>query len=170
MFGGVAASAITILLMLAIAASASAMIMAGPRVYYAMAQDRTFARTLARVNPRSGVPANALIAQAAWTSMLIVFFGAFEPLVVYVGFALTAFTIAAVLSVIVLRLKRPDLPRPFRVPLYPYLPLAFISASSWIAIHTLMERPLESCLGIATVAAGLPIEYGRRRMAQERGV
>jgi amino acid transporter len=108
------------------------MIMAGPRVYYAMAQDRTFARTLARVNPRSGVPANALIAQAAWTSMLIVFFGAFEPLVVYVGFALTAFTIAAVLSVIVLRVKRPDLPRPFRVPLYPYLPLAFILASSWI--------------------------------------
>jgi basic amino acid/polyamine antiporter, APA family len=170
MFGGVAASAITILLMLAIAASASAMIMAGPRVYYAMAQDRTFARTLARVNPHSGVPANALIAQAAWSSMLIVFFGAFEPLVVYVGFALTAFTIAAVLSVIVLRLKRPDLPRPFRVPLYPYLPLAFISASSWIAIHTLVERPLESCLGIATVVAGLPIEYARRRMIRERGV
>ena len=47
--------------------------------------------------------------------------------------------------------RRPDLPRPFRVPLYPDLPLAFISASSWIAIHTLVERPLESCLGIATV-------------------
>jgi hypothetical protein len=47
-----------------------------------------------------------------------------------------------------------------------YLPLAFISASSWIAIHTLVERPLESCLGIATVAAGLPIEYARRRVSQ----
>ena len=74
------------------------------------------------------------------------------------------FSSLAVASVVVLRWKRPQLPRPFRVPFYPWTPLLFVGFSAWILAYTLQERPYESGLGILTVLAGLPLYfYWRRR-------
>ena len=70
----------------------------------------------------------------------------------------------AVAAVIVLRSRRPDSVRPFRVPFYPWTPLLFIAFSIWILVYTLSGRPLESSFGIVTVLFGLPLYfYWKRR-------
>jgi APA family basic amino acid/polyamine antiporter len=150
------------LVTLTLVASTSAMVLSGPRVYYAMARDGLFFRSIANVHPTLGTPVRAMVLQAAWASVLIVFFGVFEHLVLYTGFAVTVFAALAVASIIVLRLRRAGLPRPFRVPAYPLLPAAYVAVSGWIAGYTIATRPTEAGLAILTVAAGAPFYFVRR--------
>lgn len=154
------------LLALCILGSASAMILAGPRVYYAMARDGIFPRGLAAVHRRVGTPARAMLLQAAWASGLIAFFGAFERLMIYTGFAVTLFAALAVGALILLRARRPEMERPFRTPLYPWLPGGYIAASVWILAYTVAGHPRETALGVLTIAAGLPLYWYRRRAAR----
>ena len=147
---------------LSILASASAMILAGPRVYYAMASDGLFPQRLAKVHARYHSPAWAIVAQSAWASILLLT-GSFEQLIVYSGFVMTLFSALAVAAVVALRVRRPELPRPFRVPFYPLTPLLFVGFSAWILVFTLRGRPTESLLGVATVLVGLPFYYYWRR-------
>ncbi len=162
LFGPVATHIVTAIIALAILGAASAMVFAGPRVYWAMAVDGVFPRGLAAIHPSLGTPARAIVAQSAWTSVLLVS-GTFEKLMVWAGFALTVFLALAVASVIVLRVRRPDLPRPFRTPGYPFVPAAYVAFSAWIAFFTLRDRPKEAVLGILTVAAGIPFYLLRRK-------
>jgi len=157
LFGQRAARLVAATIVLAILSSASAMVLAGPRVYYAMAPDGLVPRQLAAIGARSGTPVRAIILQSAWTSVVIVFFHTFESVVVYTGFAVTLFSAAAVAAVIVLRVLRPEMPRPFRMPCYPWLALLYLGVSVWITIYTLAGRPLEAMIGLATVAAGAPV-------------
>ena len=162
LFGPLGAHLVSAMMAISILASASAMILAGPRVYFAMASDGVFPRRLAGVHPRYGSPAAAILLQSAWTSLLVLT-GTFEQLVVYSGFVLVLFSAFSVAAVIVLRWRRPALVRPFRTPFYPYAPLLFIGFSVWILIFTLRGRPTESLLGIATVLVGLPLYFFWRR-------
>jgi APA family basic amino acid/polyamine antiporter len=147
---------------LSILASASAMILAGPRVYFAMASDGLFPKRLAGVHRQYGSPAAAIFAQSLWITVLILT-GTFEQLIVYSGFALVLFSALAVGSVMVLRRRRPELPRPFRVPLYPVTPLLFLGFSGWILWFTLRGRPAEALFAIATITLGLPLYWFWRR-------
>jgi APA family basic amino acid/polyamine antiporter len=155
LLGPAAATAVAAVLCLSIAGAVSSMIWAGPRVYQAMAQDGEAPRILARTSG-SGAPVHATLLQSAWITVLLLS-GTFEQLVVYSGFALALFSAAAVSSLIALRRREPERVRPFRVPAYPWVPLAFIAASLWIAGYALVERPLESLLSGATVLAGIPV-------------
>ena len=166
LFGSEATHVVAAILALSVLASASAMVLAGPRVYWAMAVDGVFPRSVALIHPVYGTPLRAIVLQSAWTSVLIVS-GTFEQLLVYAGFILTVFLALAVAGLIVLRLRRPDLPRPFRVPLYPWLPGAYVAFSVWIAVFTLRGRPKESLFGLLTVAAGIPFYLLRRRKESE---
>ena len=169
MFGPFAAHVVAAILALALFGSMSAMVLAGPRVYFAMARDGLFPRGIGVVHPSRGTPARAIALQSGWASVLIVFFGAFEPLVVYTGFAITVFTAMAVAALIVLRIRRPDASRPFRVPGYPWTPAAYVAVSIWIVAATAIARPTETLLGILTVAAGVSIYFcSRRRSALTR--
>jgi APA family basic amino acid/polyamine antiporter len=151
---------------LSILASASAMVLAGPRVYFAMARDGLFPKRLAGIHSQYQSPASSILFQSAWTSVLILT-GTFEQLIVYSGFVLVLFSALAVAAVIVLRWRRPELHLPFRVPLYPFTPLLFVGFSVWILVFTIQGRPVESLLGIATVLLGLPLFfYWRRRNRQ----
>jgi APA family basic amino acid/polyamine antiporter len=162
LFGPAATHIVAAMMALSILASASAMIVAGPRVYFAMAADGVFFKSIGRLHTTYGSPGAAIIWQAAWVSVLIVS-STFEPLIVYSGFVLVIFSALAVTAVLVLRLRRPQLPRPFRVPFYPWTPLLFIAFSLWILTYTLQSRPAESLLGIATVLLGLPLYFYWRR-------
>ena len=163
LFGPHASNVVVALLCVSIAGMTSAMIWAGPRVYYAMAQDGVFPRLFARTS-EDGTPRNAILLQSAWVTVLL-FSGTFEQLLVYSGVAIAAFTALAVSAVLVLRIREPNLLRPYRVPLYPWCPLLFIVASLGTAGYAALERPLESLLAIATVAAGVPLYFYWSRRA-----
>lgn len=153
-----AARFVTIILCLSIAGAMSAMVWAGPRVYYAMAQDRLIPSYFCRTSGTRGTPTHAILLQSLWASVLILS-GSFEQLVVYSGTVLMIFSALAVGAVLVLRRKEPDLPRPYRTPLYPLVPGFFIVMSMVIIWNAASERPLEAGLGLATVLAGTPLYF-----------
>jgi APA family basic amino acid/polyamine antiporter len=155
LLGPAAAKLVAVVLCVSIAGAASSMVWAGPRVYQAMAEDGVAPAALARTSP-AGAPVAATLLQSVWITLLVVS-GTFEQIVIYSGFALAVFGAAAVASVLVLRRREPELPRPYRVAPYPWVPLAFVAASLWIAGHALVERPLEALLSAATVLAGIPL-------------
>jgi APA family basic amino acid/polyamine antiporter len=108
---------------------------------------------LAYANPGTGAPSRALLLQGAVTSAVIVS-GRVDQIQQYAGFTLTLFASLAVSCVIVLRVRRPDLERPFRTWGYPVTPLVFLAASAWMMVWAFGGRPIESALSLVTVAIG----------------
>ncbi|MCP9456605.1 MAG: amino acid permease [Nitrospira sp.] len=156
LLGAEAARLVTLILCLSMAGAVSAMVWAGPRVYYAMAKDGVIPTTFCQVSGGRGTPTRAVLLQSLWASILILS-GSFERLVIYSGTVLTIFSALAVGSVLVLRRREPDLPRPYRTPFYPVVPAFFILAAVVIIWNALYERPMEGAMGMATVLAGAPI-------------
>ncbi|WP_447971960.1 APC family permease [Nitrospira sp. Kam-Ns4a] len=154
------------MLCISIAGAVSAMAWAGPRVYLAMAQDGLLPQVFSETGRTTGVPGNAILLQAAWTTVLILS-GTFEQLVIYSGVILASFSALAVGAVFVLRRHRPHLPRPYRVPGYPVTPALFVAACAVIVGDGLVERPSEAALAAATILAGVPLYllWGRRAQA-----
>ncbi len=164
LLGADAARFVTMILCLLITGTMSAMVWAGPRVYYAMAKDGLIPAYFSRTSGARSTPINATLLQSLWASVLIVS-GSFEQLVIYSGTVLTIFSGLAVGAVLVLRHKVPDLPRPYRTPFYPFVPGFFILMSMVIIWNAVSERPLEAGLGIATVLAGTPLYLLWRRLS-----
>lgn len=153
LFGATGVSLITSVICVSILASASAMTVAGPRVYYAFGKDCASLRILARTGPKTGAPTPALLLQGVVISV-IVFLGNVDQIIQYAGFTLTLFSSLAVACVIVLRIRRPDMPRPFRTWGYPWPPLFYLIVSAWIMVWAVRARPTESILALATVCVG----------------
>ena len=156
LFGAGAARAWAAASIVMILASISAMVLAGPRVYFAMARDGLFFPVAARIHPRFRTPAVAIVAQAAWSGLLVLT-GTFGELVEYTGFAIVLFSGTAVLTVIVLRMRLPSEERPFRTWAYPVAPLFFAATSLLIVASALWERPQTAGAGVLVIAAGVPI-------------
>ena len=151
-FGTSGAAIMGIVLALLLVSTVSAMTLAGPRVLQVIGQDhRTFA-WLAHTN-RHGVPYLAVFFQSALASAFVLT-GTFESILVFAGFTLGLNTLAAVAGVLVLRIRRPDLPRPWRMPLYPVPALVFLALTGWTLAYTLVQRPVEGLAGVAIVAGG----------------
>ena len=158
LLGSDAARFVTMLLCLLITGAISAMVWAGPRVYYAMAKDGLIPEYFGRTSEARETPVNAILLQSLWASVLILS-GSFEQLVIYSGTMLTIFSALAVGAVLILRRKEPHLPRPYRTPLYPFVPGFFILMSIVIIGNAVSERPWEAGLGLATVVAGTPLYF-----------
>ncbi len=161
LFGRAGVSLVTAVILVSLLASASAMTIAGPRVYYAMGRDCPPLGFLATAGAATGAPAAALLLQGVVTSALVVS-GRLDQIQQYTGFTLTLFGSLAVLSVIVLRFRRPELPRPFRAWGYPATPLVFLGVASWMMFWAYRGRPVESRLALLTVAAGGAAFYASR--------
>jgi APA family basic amino acid/polyamine antiporter len=162
LFGVAAGRLVTVMLCISIPGATSAMIWAGPRVYYAMACDGVLPSAIAKVRESGGAPARSIVLQSGWVTLLVLV-GGFEALVVYSGFVLIAFTACAAGAVIVLRRKRPDIDRPYRTSLYPLAPVLYVAVSVLIMWAALKLRPLESLLGVLTVTAGVPLYFFWKR-------
>ena len=158
---------VTVLLCLSIAGAVSAMVWAGPRVYYAMSRDGLIPSFFAKIPGMQQAPVNAILLQSLWASVLILS-GSFERLVIYSGTVLTIFSALAVGAIPILRRQEPALPRPYRTPLYPFVPLFYLLASTMIVGTALYERPVEGGLGIATVLAGTPLYILWRKLSGGR--
>ena len=132
------------------------MILAGPRVTYAMADDGRLPAWLAFVHPRWRVPTNALAAQMAW-SILLAWSGRYDQLFTYVVCAAFIFYGLAAAGVLVLRRSQPERERPYRVPLYPALPALYVAFCAAFVANSFHEKPIESIAGLALVLLGLPV-------------
>ena len=166
LLGPAAGSLLAIMTIVSIAASVSAMTFAGPRVYYAMARDGAFFAAAARVHPRYRTPAISIVAQGAWSAVLVLT-GSFAQLIEYTGFAVVLFSGIAGVALFVLRRRAADEPRPFKAWGYPYVPALFVGASALIVMNAVWRSPGPSLSGTAIIAAGLPLyawlSYRRNR-------
>lgn len=149
------AQAISLSIILAIAASINATILAGARIYYAMAMDNIFWSPLRRLHPVYNTPHFSLLCQTV-IACLFIFLGTFEQLLSSVVFVMLMSSVATGLALFVLRWRKPDLPRPYRTWGYPVIPLLFISFYIFIGIQIVSERPLTSVVGIIITLSGIP--------------
>lgn len=133
------------------------LILAGPRLYYAMARDGLFFRKATGLN-ESGVPAWGLWIQGIWAGVLTLS-GRYGDLLDYIIMAALLFYAATVLGLFVLRRTRPDHPRPYRVPGYPWLPALYIIASTAIMIDLLIVKPAYTWPGLLIVVSGIPVYF-----------
>jgi APA family basic amino acid/polyamine antiporter len=164
LFGSPWGQLVTIPILVSIFGAANGIALTEPRVFYAMARDGVFFQTLARVHPRFGTPAIAIIASAGWSAVLALT-GTFEQLLTYVVFAGWAFYAAAAASIFVYRRRRPDAPRPFRTPGYPVTPVVFIAVSAAIVLNTLIAQPKQALLGLGIILLGTPAFLWWRKRA-----
>jgi len=135
----------------------------GARVPYAMARDGIFFRRVANVHPRFRTPGVSILALSVWSSILVLS-GRYDQLYTYVIFASWILYAMATASVIVLRRKRPDLPRPYRTLGYPIVPVLFVATAILLEVFTLRQSPRESIAGIVLILLGLPFYfYWKRR-------
>ena len=158
LFGGAAAGALTLLSVLITAGTISAMVFAGPRVYYAMARDGLFLPAAARVHPRWRTPVVSIAAQGVWSSILVLS-GTFSQLASYTGFAIVLFGGIAVAGLFVLRWREPDAPRPFRALGYPLAPALFTAMSAAMVVNAVWRDPGPSAAGLVIIGCGVPIYF-----------
>ncbi|RSK23825.1 APC family permease [Hymenobacter metallilatus] len=138
----------------------SSMIFAGPRIVQAMGEDIPALHWLAQ-RSRMGVPLRATLFQATLT-LLFVLVSSFAQVVVYAGFILNLFTFLTVLGLFVLRIRQPELPRPYRAWGYPLTPLVFLLLNGWTLWFIARDKPLETCYGLLTLGVGVLV-YGVSR-------
>jgi len=144
----------------------SSAILCSARVYFAMARDGVFFRSMARVHPKYRTPAYALFFQALWASVLALS-GRYDQLYTYVIFMMVLSYLATVAGLFVLRRKAPDLPRSYRCTGYPWLPAIYLVIAGAWAINTLFERPKEAFAGLLIVLIGAPgFLYWKRTSAR----
>ncbi len=155
LFGPGVTAVIAALIMVSVFGCLNANILFGPRVFYAMARDGSFFKSMARLDPRFRVPARALWGQAAWSAVLCLS-GTYEALYNYMVFAVLVFFAATGLAVVVLRRRAPLAVRPYRTWGYPVVPLVFVAATLAIFANIILTQPLKACIGLALLGAGLP--------------
>jgi APA family basic amino acid/polyamine antiporter len=149
---------VSIPIVLAIAASINANILTGARVCYAMSGDSAFWSPFRRLHPLYNTPHIAILSQSAIAALLIIF-GTFNDLLGYVVFFMILTSVATGLSLFVLRLRNPAVPRPYRTWGYPLVPLLFIGAYTAIAVQIAFSNPSASLLGIGIALSGLPLFF-----------
>jgi APA family basic amino acid/polyamine antiporter len=156
--GAWGASLISLIILFSITGAANQNLLCSPRVYFAMARDGLFFRKVAAVHPRFLTPHVSIIIMAIWSSILSLS-GTFEQLFTYVVFGQWLFFGLTVAAVIVLRHKKPNLPRPYKTWGYPITPVFFILASLYISINTLVKEFWNSFAGLAIISLGIPAYF-----------
>jgi APA family basic amino acid/polyamine antiporter len=150
--------------LVSIFSAANALVLTASRVFFAMARDGVFFAPLARVHPRFGTPHVAVVAMSA-VAMAFTATGTFEQLLTYAVFSSWIFYGLGALAVLVDRRQRPLAERPFRVPGYPFTPLAFSAAATLLVLNTLATQPARAGVGLLIVATGIPAYWLWRRPA-----
>jgi APA family basic amino acid/polyamine antiporter len=156
--GPMAVSMTAVALMISSFGALHASVLANTRIPFAMARDGLFFRGLARLSPRSNVPVRAILAQAAWASVLALS-GTYDTLTDSVIFGSWLFYGLVTASLFVFRKTMPDTPRPYRAFGYPVVPMIFLFVTAALLINTFVAAPREALQGAALLAAGLPFYW-----------
>ena len=139
----------------------SAMTIAGPRVLQVIGEDFRALSFLSYSN-KDGIPSRAIYVQSI-LAIVFILSSSFESVLVFAGFTLALNSFATVISVFVLRLRQPDLPRPYRTFLFPIPPIIYLALTGWTLWFVLMNRPVEGLFGIGIIGSGLLVYFLSRR-------
>ena len=161
-FGPAGGVIISVIILISITGALNAGILTGPRVYFAQARDGLFFKIFGEVHARYQTPALAVLLQGTWAALLSLS-GTYTGLFSFAMFAAWIFYGMAVWGVIVLRKKRPEWERPYRMWGYPVTPFLFAAASLWLVVNTMLEKPLPSLAGLGLILSGLPLYWWWRR-------
>ena len=167
MLGGRGAGLMAAAIMISTFGCVNGLVLAGARVYYAMAKDGLFFSSVGKINPKYHTPAMSLMISAVWAATLTLT-GSYSQLLDYVIFAVVLFYILTIAGIFRLRRTRPEAPRPYRAWGYPVLPLLYIAFASFVelALLTNKDKALQSFAGLSIVAIGVPVYFlWRRRTA-----
>ena len=149
---------ITMIILISLIGANNGFVLTSARINYAMARDKLFFKKASIIHPKYKSPANALIIQCIWACILT-FTGTFNQLITYIIFASWIFYGMSAGAVIILRKKKPNLERPYKTPLYPWIPITFILFAIFLTINTVMEAPRDAGIGTLLILAGLPFYY-----------
>ena len=163
--GAGAAAIMAVAILLSTFGCNNGLILAGPRVYYAMARDRLFFERAGALHPAYRTPVFGLLAQAFW-AMVLCISGTYGQLLDYVIFAALVFYFLTTVALFRLRRTRPDLPRPVKAFGYPALPALYLAAVASIMVVLLIYRPLYTWPGLLIVALGIPVYVVWRRASR----
>ncbi len=155
LFGKSADILFSLLIAFALFSSLSAFIIIGPRVYYSMAKDGLFFKSVAKIHPRFNVPSNSILLQCL-IAIVLVLSGTFEQVLTYMGFALGIFPILTIIGVWKLRKNNPDA---LKLKGFPITQIIYVATGCLILILAFMERPAESSVALLTVFVGIPAYY-----------
>jgi amino acid transporter len=156
LLGAVGASVVAALIALSTFSSNNGGFMTDPRVFFAMADDGLFFRSVASVHGRFGTPHVAIILTGG-VAMIYVFVSTFERMAATLILGMWPFLALSAWSVIRLRRGRPEMARPFRVPLYPLLPAFFLAACAFLFADSLLNAPAMTLINFAILGAGIPV-------------
>ncbi|WP_339135496.1 MAG: amino acid permease [Candidatus Electrothrix sp. GW3-4] len=132
----------------------SAMVMTGPRIYYAMAQDGVFFSVFGKLNPLHHTPASSIFLQAG-IAVIMVLSASFETLLIYIGFTLSLSAMLTVVGLMRIRWREGKAPNLYQTPGYPLTPLLFIAANSWIIFFSVRSQPVAVLFALGTIAVGM---------------
>jgi len=153
---------IAIAIMISTFGCVNGLILGGGRVLYAMARDGLFFKSSAEVHPKHHTPAVALILQGVWSAVLALI-GKYDQMLTYVTFASLSFNALTIVGLFVLRAKRPEMERPYRVSGYPLTPALYLVGAGFFILYIFMGAPVESMLGLGFVVIGVPVYLWFRR-------
>jgi len=161
---------VSLIILMSIIGTLNGCFLTSPRIYFAQARDGLFFRKFANVHPHHQTPSFAIVAQGLWAAVLLVT-GSFESLLDFAMFALWLSYGAMVAGVMVLRVKHPELPRPYRMWGYPVTAILFLAITGWFLGNMLVTRPAPSLAGLGFIIAGVPIYYfWTRRQSTNRNL
>jgi len=158
MLGAAGGTLMAIAIMLSTFGCCNGLILAGSRVYYAMAKDGLFFKSVAKLHPPHKTPAVSLMVQMIWTCILCVS-GSYGQLLDYIVFAVLVFYILTIFGLFVLRRTRPDVERPYRAVGYPVLPAIYIVMALFIDVVLLRYKPQFTWPGLIIVLLGIPVYF-----------
>jgi basic amino acid/polyamine antiporter, APA family len=176
LFGAAGATIMAVAIMISTFGCNNGLVLAGARVYYAMACDGLFFRRTGRLNARH-VPAFGLIFQCIWASLLVLprtrvigadgavtYGNLYSNLLDYVVFSVLIFYILTIVGIFVLRRKRPDAERPYRAFGYPVVPILYVLAAATILVVLLLYRTSTTWPGLLIVLTGIPVYFAWRKL------
>ena len=156
-FGTNGAQVVSIIISLLLISTISSMVIAGPRVISAIGNDFRIFKSASRTNQK-GIPVVAIWLQTI-ISIVILYSGKFETILFYTAFVLILSSSLTVLGVIVLRMKEPELERPYKTWGYPVTPLLFVIANCWFMYRAYIFKPMETYIGLGIVLTGAIVYF-----------
>jgi basic amino acid/polyamine antiporter, APA family len=155
--GDYAAVIMAVFIMISTFGCNHSLILSGPRVYYAMARDGLFFKKVGEINSK-GVPGFAITLQGLW-AVLLCLSGTYSNLLDYVIFAVLIFFTLTIIAIFILRIKRPDIPRPYKAFGYPVIPAIYILTTITIMVILLIYKPGYTFPGLIIVFLGIPVYF-----------